>query len=114
MGAALIDRFETIYRRLLGAFPVVCTEAGYLDAAGYVGGAANLSPSQKADLVPRLVDAYVSRGYGLSYFELLDDPDATESDRESNLGLVECPSTDPTTWVDKPAFGSLRERLARS
>lgn len=111
VGIDLIERFEATYRDLLGEFPVVCTEAGYLDAAEYDGGAANLTPTAKADLVPQLVDAYTSRGYGLSYFELLDDPDASASEREAGLGLVECDSVDPSTWTDKPAFEALRARL---
>ena len=112
VGVDLLERFEVTYRDLLGDFPVVCTEAGYLDAANYSGGAANLTPDQKASLLPDLVDAYTSRGYGISYFELLDDPDPSASEREASLGLVECPTTDPATWVDKPAFGALRSYLA--
>lgn len=111
VGVDLIELFEATYRRLLGEFPVVCTEAGYLDAEDYTGGAANLAPDEKAALVPALVDAYASRGYGLSYFELLDDPDPTDSEREAGLGLVECGSVDPTTWRNKPAFYSLASRL---
>ena len=113
VGVDLIEEFEATYRRLLGDFPVVCTEAGYLDAAGYTGGAANLTSAQKADLVPKLVDAYTSRGYGLSYFELLDDPDASEAGREASLGLVECKGIDPATWKNKPAFDALRSSLVR-
>lgn len=111
VGVDLLEQFEATYRRLLGDFPVVCTEAGYLDAAGYTGGAANLTPTEKARLVPQLVDAYTSRGHGLSYFELLDDPDASASGREAGLGLVECRAIDPVTWQDKPAFDALRSFL---
>ncbi len=111
VGIDLLERFEQTYRDLLGEFPVVCTEAGYLDAASYTGGAANLTPTQKADLVPQLLEAYTSRGYGVSYFELLDDPDPSGSNREANLGLVECPTLDPATWVDKPAYVAFRSYL---
>ncbi|QVT78402.1 hypothetical protein ENKNEFLB_00779 [Nocardioides aquaticus] len=114
VGVDLIERFEATYRDLLGAFPVICTEAGYLDAADYSGGAANLTPTQKAGFLPELVDAYVSRGYGISYFELLDDPDPSASEREASLGLVECPEVDPATWVDKPAFDELAAYLRRA
>ncbi len=114
VGTELIDRFEAVYQQQLGDFPAVCTEAGFLDAANYEGGAANLTATEKADLVPQLVDAYYARGLGLSYFELLDDPDLSASSREAGLGLVECPTTDPSTWVDKPAFAALKERLARA
>ncbi len=114
VGIDLIEQFEATYRLRLGEFPVVCTEAGYLDAANYTGGAANLTSAQKAILVPQLIDAYTSRGYGISYFELLDDPDASASNREASLGLVECRAVDPATWVDKPAFDAFRSRLSRS
>lgn len=114
VGVELIERFEATYRTLLGEFPVVCTEAGYLDAATYTGGAANLTPEQKADLVPALLDAYTSRGYGISYFELLDDPDPAGRQREAGLGLVECGAVDPTTWRNKPAFYSFASRLAEA
>lgn len=112
VGTELIDRFEATYDALLGRFPVVCTEAGYLDAVNYAGGAATVTSAQKTDLVPELVEAYTSRGYAISYFELLDDPDTSSAAREANLGLVECPTTDPASWVDKPAFDALASYLA--
>ena len=87
---------------------MVCTEAGFLDAANYTGGAHNNTPAQKAVKVPELLDAYVRRGWGISYFELLDDPDPAGTNREANLGLVEVGSTNPATWTNKPAFDSMR------
>lgn len=47
------------------------------------------------------------------YYEFLDDPDTTGTDRESNLGLVEVPNkTDPNTWTPKLAFNSMKAFLA--
>ena len=107
-----IDRFYALYSRIFGpGFPVVCTEAGYLDAASYTGGATSVTAEQKAVLVRLLVEEYRARGWGISYFELLDDPDPTDANREANLGLVECPAVDSTTWTDKPAFDALRGYL---
>ncbi len=112
VGIELLDRFQATYRTHWSATaPIVCTEAGYLDAANYVGGAANMTPATKAQMVPQLVESYVSRGHGISYFELLDDPDPTEADREASLGLVECPSLDPATWTPKPSFHALKTYL---
>lgn len=108
-----IDRFAAVYKAALGGtFPVICTEAGYLDAANYTGNAKNFTPAQKAVLVPELAQEYIKRGWGLGYFELCDDPDATESNREASLGLVECQGLDPSTWTNKPAFDTFRDYLA--
>ena len=110
-----VTRFAALYSRLLGTgFQVICTEAGYLDALNYTGGANNTTQAQKAILVPLLVDEYVNRGWGLSYFELLDDPDPTEADREASLGMVECTSVSPATWTNKPCFTAMKTRLARA
>lgn len=108
-----IDRFYALYSKLFGpGFQVICTEAGYLDAANYTGGATNSTAEQKAVLVRLLVEEYRRRGWGISYFELLDDPDLTDANREENLGLVECRAVDPATWTNKPAFDALRGYLA--
>lgn len=108
-----IERFAAVFRKALGGdYPVVCTEAGFLDARNYSGGAHNTTPEQKARLIVELVDEYVGRGWGISIFELLDDPDPGESSREANLGLVECEGLDPSTWTPKPAFDALRAHLA--
>ncbi len=112
VGVELLDRFDATYRRSLGTFPVVCTEAGYFSAPNYTGGAVNITESQAAEYLPKLVDEYVKRGYGLSYFELLNDPDPTGANREASLGLIRTPSIDPRTWTPKPAYTALKNRLA--
>lgn len=112
VGVELLDRFDATYRRTLGTFPVVCTEAGYFTAPNYTGGAVNITEAQAAEYLPKLVDEYVKRGYGFSYFELLNDPDPTGANREAHLGLVRTPSMDPATWTPKPAFATLKARLA--
>ncbi len=114
VGVELLDRFDATYRRTLGTFPVVCTEAGHFTAPNYTGGAVNVTEAQQADYLPKLVDEYLSRGYGLSYFELLNDPDPTGANREAHLGLFRTPSLDPGTWTPKPAFSSLKARLANT
>lgn len=108
-----IERFKAVYQKALGGdFKVICTEAGYLDAKNYTGSAKNFTPEEKARLVPLLVEEYIKRpGWGMAYFELNDDPDKSESDREASLGLVECLGIDPSTWTPKPAFYALRDYL---
>lgn len=113
VGEDLLDRFDATYRKQMGTFPVVCTEAGHFTAPKYVGGAVNITQDQQAFCVPKMVDAYLARGYGLSFFELLDDPDPSGANREAHLGLINTPAMDPTTWTPKPAFDSLKARLAQ-
>lgn len=112
VGVEYLEQFEATYRRVLGEFPVVCTETGYSTVPNYSGGAQNVTEAEQATLLPQLVDSYVSRGYGLSVFELLDDPDPTGGNREAHLGLVRTPTLDPATWTNKPAFGAFNAKLA--
>ncbi len=112
VGAELIDRFDATYRRALGTFPVVCTEAGHFTAPRYVGRAVNITEAEQSVYMPQLIDEYVKRGYGISYFELLDDPDPSGANREAHLGLCRTPSLDPATWQPKPAYAALRAHLA--
>ena len=114
VGTSLIDRFEQVYFGAFGRHPVVCTEAGYStpDPAVYSGGAKIVTELEQATLLPQLIDAYATRGYGLSYFELLDDPDPTGGNREAHLGLWRCPALEPATWTPKPALAALRDKIA--
>ena len=108
-----VDHFDALYKSLFGpGHQVICTEAGFLDAVNYTGGSYNDTPASKAAKMGPLVDEYVNRGYGISYFELLDDTDPTESDREASLGLIECKGITSSTWTNKPAFVALKSRLA--
>ncbi|GAA0987510.1 hypothetical protein ENKNEFLB_00782 [Nocardioides aquaticus] len=113
VGEHLLDRFEDTYRAALGGtFPVVCTEAGYFTAPNYRGGAINVTEAQEADYLPKLVDSYVKRGYGISYFELLNDPDPSGANREAHLGLFNTPSMNPASWTPKAGYHSLKAHLA--
>lgn len=90
-----------------------CTEAGYFTAANYTGGANAVTEDQQATYVAKMgLEYYLRDGY-VSYFETVDDPDPSDSDREANLGLVDTPSLDPATWQRKPAFGALAGILNR-
>jgi len=112
VGVDLIDRFDATYRAALGDHRVVCTEAGYFTAPNYTGGSKVVSEEEQANYLPQLIDAYVSRGYGLSMFEFLNDPDPSGAEREAHFGLVRCPSLGPATWSNKPAFGAVKAHLA--
>ena len=90
-----------------------CTEAGYFTATNYTGGAKAVTEAQQAAYVAKMgLEYYLRDGY-VSYFETVDDPDPSDSDREANLGLVDTPSLDPATWQRKPAFGALAGILNR-
>ncbi len=114
VGVNLIDRFESTYRSTFGDFPIICTEAGYStpDLAAYTGGARIVSEADQAKLLPQLVEAYVARGHGISYFEMLDDPDPTGGNREAHFGLWHTPALDPATWSTKPAFSTFKAKIA--
>ena len=90
-----------------------CTEAGYFTAANYKGGAKPVTEAQQAVYVAKMGLEYYLRGGYVSYFETVDDVDPANSNREANLGLVDTPSLDPTTWRRKPAFGALASILDR-
>jgi len=90
-----------------------CTEAGYFTASNYSGGAKAVTEQQQAAYVAKMgLEYYLRDGY-VSYFETVDDPDPSDSDREANLGLVDTPSLDPATWQRKPAFAALAGILNR-
>lgn len=107
-----IDHFQTVYQAEYGQMPVICSEAGYFDAVNYTGGAVPVSEATAAVYLLKLWLEYASRGYWVSIFELLDDPDPTLANREDNLGIVETPSLDPATWTAKDAYTLLQSVLS--
>ena len=113
LDTSVLDLLETEFRRVLAdaSSPIVCTESGFFTAPNYTGGSNPVTEARQAALIPQLFDWYAGRGYGLSYFELLDDPDPSGAARESSFGLVRTPAIDPATWTKKPAFDAVRSML---
>jgi hypothetical protein len=102
--AGMIDKQVTEFRSAYGSFPIVNSESGYFTAWNYSGGSNPSTEAEQAAQLPDLVNFHLSRGIGISYFELLDDVDPTGANREAHFGLVRTPSLSPSTWTDKPAF----------
>jgi hypothetical protein len=107
---------ETTFRQILSDpdSPIFCSEAGYFTAPNYQGGSNPVTEDEKAALLPQHTDWYVSRGYKVCNFELLDDPDPTGKLREASFGDVRCPTLDPLTWTHKPSFAGQVDMLAQS
>jgi hypothetical protein len=111
--AALIDRQVAEFTAAYGQVPMVNSETGYFTAQNYTGGSNPSTESEQATQLSDLVALHRARGIGLSYFELLDDPDPTGANREAHFGLVRTPSLDSTTWSDKPAFAVFRDLVTQ-
>jgi hypothetical protein len=87
-----------------------CTEIGYVDWLGH--GPGNPVPEMVyAAYMPRALLEMVRRGVpAMIKYELLDQSNRSTS-WEGHFGLVRCPSSDPKTWVEKPAYDVLRRLL---
>lgn len=112
VGEDLVAQFRDLYRRVLGDHPVTCTEAGYFDAVNYTGGAVRVSPEEAAEYAPAHTRLYTDQGDRIGWFELLDDPDPGDSNREASLGWIDTPSLDPATWRAKPVYRAMKTLLA--
>jgi hypothetical protein len=110
---ALLEDQEATFRSILAddTTPVFCSEAGYFTAANYSGGSNPTTELQQAVLIPQLGKWYADRGYLLCDFELLNDPDPQNNDREANFGKVRTPEIDPTTWTPKPSYLTVKVAL---
>lgn len=99
----MIDRQISEYRSAYGNFPMLNSESGYSTSVNSSNGNP-VTEAQQAALIDDLILFHTQRNVDISYFEFLNDPDASLSNREAHFGLIYTPSTDPSTWRDKPAF----------
>lgn len=109
-----VDAFMAWQRQVTGDLPMVCSEGGYFTAMNYVGGAFPTPPDVCAVYLPRMLMENWVRGLRRSYvYELLDDYDPTNADRESNFGLLAVTGPDASAgWVPKPHYRALKNFLA--
>lgn len=107
-----IDNFVTQYEAAYPGKPLWSHETGVSTAPNQTSGAISVTEAEQVDHLLAAVNAYDERGLGLSWFELLDDPDPAGTDREDWLGLIRTPTSDPATWYPKPAFLAFRDWLA--
>lgn len=110
--ASMIDTQLTKFKAAYGTHPIVNSESGYFTPTNYSGGSNPSTEAEQAAQLPDLVNFHLSRGIGISYFELLDDVDPTGANREAHFGLVRTPSLSPSTWTDKPAFAVFKNLVA--
>lgn len=99
-----VDAFKALYNTHYPGKPIWCTECGYFDAMNYVGGS-QITTEWASDIyIRKMWLEYAWRGIPVSQFEFLDDVDASNSDREANLGLIETPAISEATWTPKDAY----------
>ncbi len=111
-----LDAFIAEYRKAANygtGRPLWCTEAGYYDAVNYVGGAVAVTVDTKGVYLKKQLLEYARRGIPVSYFELLDDVDPSDSDREASLGMLNAPAMSAATWEAKPGYASLQTMMGR-
>ena len=109
-----LDRFMTAARV---AYPdgerFHTTEGGYFNALKYTGGANPVPEDVNAKYAPRHVMEQVLRKNRRFFaYEFLDDPDLSNSERESSFGYVRTPSLDPSSWTVKPQYTAMKNFLA--
>jgi hypothetical protein len=93
--------------------PTWVSETGYQNAmAAPLSGPRPVPNDVAATYGPRSLLEYFSRGCNSARYELLGEPDPTNSEPESAFGLVDCPSNDPATWTVKPEYYVMRDFLA--
>ena len=88
------------------------TETGYTTALNSRTGHRPAPPDVAALYAPRAVLEGFSRKCKTIRYEMLDDPNPTNTAIESNFGLLECPQLDPSTWTLKPEFTTMKGFLA--
>jgi hypothetical protein len=105
-----IDRFMAYERQVTGDLPMVCSEGGYFTAMDYHGGAFPTPEDVCAVYMPRLFMEHWIRGNRRFYiYELLDDYDPDNADRESSFGLLRVTGPDPSSaWTPKLQYHAVR------
>jgi hypothetical protein len=107
-----LNRQEQEFRTRLSdpVSPIFATESGLFTAPNYTGPANSVTEAEQATGLGLLCDEYARRGWGLSIFELLDDPDPGGAEREAHFGLIRVQTINPSTWSRKPSFPVVRTK----
>jgi hypothetical protein len=108
-----LDQFIAWQRQVCGREPIYNTEGGYFTAANYSGGSYPVSENAAKQYVPRLVMENWIRGIQQFFlYELLDDPDPTNSNREANFGMIAVSGSGPkAVWKPKPHYYAMKNFL---
>ncbi len=100
-------------RNAWGPVPTWVSETGYTNAMNApMVGPRPVPADVSATYGPRSVLDYFTRGCKSARYELLGEPDPTNSQPEASYGLLHCPSNNPGTWTRKPEFDVLKKFLA--
>lgn len=105
-----IDRFMDYERQVTANLPMVCSEGGYFTAMDYHGGAFPTPEDVCAVYLPRLIMEHWIRGNQRFYiYELLDDYDPSNADRESSFGLLRVSGPGPSAaWTPKLQYRAVQ------
>jgi hypothetical protein len=108
-----LDAFISWQRLVCADKPIFNTEGGYFATSNYTGGAWPVSEKAVRQYVPREVMENWIRNIGRFFlYELLDDPIAAASARESNFGMIQVPSPDAgAPWTPKPHYYAMKNFL---
>jgi hypothetical protein len=108
-----LDAFIAWQRQVCGDEQIFNTEGGYFTATNYQGGSSPSTEDSVRQYVPREVMENWIRGLGRFFlYEFLDEPDVTQSDRESNFGMVAISGVGvDSTWTPKPHFFAMKNFL---
>ncbi len=108
-----VDERLSWIRESFGDVPTWVTETGYTNCVDNTTAHKPVPASVSAAYGPLCMLEFAVRGCRSTRYELLDDPDAGAKDViESNFGLWNTPSLDPTTWTEKPEADVMRTFLA--
>lgn len=92
--------------------PVWVTETGYTNATASDSGHPPVPEEVAGDYAPSALLEAVDRDYHVTWYELLDDPDAGEPDQtEHHFGLLATRDGAGPPWREKPAAVALRMLL---
>jgi hypothetical protein len=113
---SLVDERMAAASAGFGGLPLYCTETGFNTADPQLVGFTAVPWDVQAVSVVKVFCEMFSRGVVRTYqYELLDDPDPSRADLESNWGLVAVGDADldrPDAWVRKDSFTRLQALIS--
>lgn len=114
--SSLVDERLAAAKAAIGGLPMYCTETGFNTAEPELVDFTAVPWDVQAVSVVTVFCEMFARGVVRTFqYELLDDPDPTNADLESNWGLVAVFDGDldrPQNWVKKTSFTALRDFIA--
>ena len=114
--SSLVDERLAAAQAAFGGLPMYCTETGFNTAEPELVDFTAVPWDVQAMSMVKVFCGMFARGVVRTFqYELLDDPDPSNADLESNWGLVAVFDGDldrPASWVRKTAFTALRDLIA--